>query len=259
VPILVDDRPRPGGVLIRTLTLSRPDRRNALDPEHLALLSTRIAEAGAAEAVRALVITGAGTAFCSGYDLSVPLAPAGGEAPDDPVIRAMAAVRSCPLPVIARVNGAAFGAGLELAISCDVRVVSDAASFCLPPARLGIAYAPEGLARLVALVGTSRARRIVFTGEVLTAAAAGAAGLVDELATAADLDARVEALADAFAGTAPLAVRTMKRTLNALEPRLDVQTRAAFEADRLACFASEDAAEGVRAFAGRRTPVFRGR
>ncbi len=257
--ILVDDRKRPSGALVRTLTLARPDRRNALDPEHLQLLTSALKDAAATEGVRAVVITGQGTAFCSGYDLGVPLPAQGDASPDALVVHTMAAVRSCPLPIVARVNGPAFGAGLELAISCDVRVASDQASFCLPPARLGIAYAPDGLARLLALVGTSAARRMVFTAEVVSAKRAEEIRLIDERVDPASLDARVEALADAMADAAPLAVSAMKRTLNALEPRIEGLVREAAESERRACFASVDAVEGLLAFAERRPPVFKGR
>jgi len=257
--IVTHDRSRPGGGLVRTLTLARPERRNALDPEHLRALADAVTQAGFDDAVRVLVVTGQGTSFCAGYDLGVPLTPDEGAAPDALVMQAMALVRACPLPVLARVNGPTFGAGLELAISCDLRIASEQASFCLPPAKLGIAYAPEGLSRLVSLTGTAAARRLAFTGEVITAARAGVIGLVDEVTPPDELDDRVASLADALADTAPLAVRAMKRTFNGLESRLPPDARRAAEQDRLACYTSADAAEGLRAFAEKRSPLFRKR
>lgn len=251
------DREGPAGGIVRTLILSRPERRNALSPELLDALSVAVTTASREPELRALVITGDGPAFCSGYDLGHPLA---GEAPDAPVVRLMAKVRRCPVPIIARVNGAAFGAGLELAASCDVRIAATSATFCLPPAKLGIAYAPDGLARLVSLVGTSAARRLVFTGKVVDSAEAERIGLVDEVAAdEADLDARVERLADALASAAPLAVRAMKRTFNALESTVGAEDRLLAEDDRRVCFSSSDSAEGVAAFRDRRPPRFRGR
>jgi enoyl-CoA hydratase/carnithine racemase len=257
--VLVEDRARPGGGLVRTVTIARPDRRNALDPSHLQDLGSALVAAAGDPQVRALVIAGQGTAFCAGYDLGNPLAAAGAEAPDALVLETMAAVQACQLPTIARVQGPAFGAGLHLAIACDLRVASEKASFCLPPAKLGIAYAPEGLSRLAALVGTSTARRLAFTGEVVSASRALALRLVDELTGTDDLDARVEALANALADAAPLAVRAMKRSFNALEAALASEARALAEQDRLACYGSEDAREGLRAFAEKRAPVFLGR
>lgn len=258
MPIRIEDRARPHGGLVRTFTLARPDRRNALDPAHLELLTQAIAEAAASADVRVVVITGEGSAFSAGYDLSAPF-PTGETAPDTIVVTTMAAVRACALPTIARVQGPAFGAGLELALSCDVRIAKPAASFCLPPAKLGIAYAPEGLARLAAIVGPSTAKRLVFTGEVVSANRALELGLIDELALDGTLDARVTALADAMADTAPLAIRAMKRTFEALEARLDPAARARAELDRLACYSSADAEEGVAAFAEKRAPRFTGR
>ncbi len=257
--ILVDDCARPHGGLIRTLTIARPERRNALDHAHFRLLAEAIAEAARIDAVRVLVVTGQGTAFCAGYDLSTPLNPDAATAPDAIVLQTMTSVRACPIPIIARVNGPAFGAGLELAISCDLRVVSDQSTFCLPPARLGIAYAPEGLARLVSLIGTGAARRMVFSCEVVPADRALALGLVEELAPAALLDERTIALADTIADAAPLAVAAMKRTFNRLELALPPNHREEAERDRLACYASDDAAEGAAAFVSRRPPVFRKR
>lgn len=239
---------------MRTITLERAARRNALDPEHLHLLARAFADVEHAPDVRCVVVAGEGSAFCAGYDLASPFPPEG-PLPDSLVVRAMGAVRECRVPVIARVHGPAFGAGLELALGADVRLGSENASFCLPPARLGIAYAAPGLARLAALVGTSHARRMVFTGEIVSAARALALGLVDEIA--ADLDTRVEALANAIADNAPLAVQAMKRTFGALE-RLPPELLEAADRDRARCYASADAAEGLAAFTERRAPDFRG-
>ncbi len=257
----VDDRARPHGGLVRTLTLDRPERRNALDPDHLRALMIALEAAAADRLVRAIVITGHGSAFCAGYDLSNSLTPPADtdEAPDSLVMQTMAAVRACPLPIVGRVNGPAFGAGLELAISCDVRIAANSASLCLPPAKLGIAYAPEGLARLVSLVGTSTARRMTFAAEVIPAAQALTWRLVDEVVSPEELDTRVDSLANAFADTAPLAVRAMKKTFNALEPSLSADARRVAEIDRLECYRSADAAEGLQAFAEKRAARFSGR
>lgn len=256
--VLVSDRASPSGALVRTLTLSRPERRNALDPEHLQQLARAVEDAVADDRVRVLVFTGEGSAFCAGYDLGVPFVE-GDAAPDALVVSTMATIRACPLPTVAHVNGAAFGAGLELAISCDVRLAATGATFCLPPAKLGIAYAPGGLARLTALVGDSRARLMTFSAQVVPAHNALTWGLADEVLAANALEARVDALADTMADLAPLAIRAMKKTFNRLEPMLDASQLADAETDRLACYASEDAAEGVRAFAQKRAPRFSGR
>ncbi len=253
----IHDRQRPQGGLVRTLLLARPEKRNALDVAHLSQLGTALDAAGREPNVRVVVVAAQGKSFCAGYDLSQPFEA---EAPDALVVKTMAAVRSFPRPTIARVEGAAFGAGLELAISCDFRLATCGASFCLPPAKLGIAYAPEGLARLIALVGVARAKSLAFTGRVVDAGEAKEMNLVDELLEGeAAMTARLSGLGDQLADVAPNAVALMKRTFAALEPSLSAAERAVLESERIALFGSEDAAEGLAAFAARRPPLFRGR
>jgi len=246
----VIDHPLPGDVVVRELRLSRPEKRNALNAAQLSLLHDALRAAAAQPAVRTLLLTGAAPAFCAGYDLDEPFDP---DEPDTGVVETMQRLRDCPLPVLAFVDGPAFGAGLELAISADLRIASTSASFCLPPARLGIAYAPRGLARLVSLVGTAGARRLALGGDVVDAGEALSMGLVDRLGD------RAEALrwAERLAAGAPLAMAHMKATLNALEEAavpLDVER----EQRRRALFFSTDAIEGREAFRLRRKPRFRG-
>lgn len=252
----ITDRVCESGALVRTLTLSGPDRRNALTPARLEALEDAVVAAGEDDRVRAVVFAGEGQAFCAGYDLSVPFPE---DAPDALVVRVMKAVRDCPRPTVARVQGPAFGAGLELAISCDVRIASSHASFCLPPAKLGIAYAPGGLARLVSLVGTSRARLMAFTARVVSADLGLRWGLVDDVESSLELDDAVRTTADAMANASPLAIRAMKKTLNGLEVALSEEALAEAERDRLECYRSEDTASGLRAFLEKRTPRFTGR
>ena len=148
------------------------------------------------------------------------------------------------------------------------------ASFCLPPAKLGIAYAPEGLARLAGLVGTAAARRMAFGAFTIGAEEALEIGLIDRLVDGEDSEptdemlagagseqvgAEVDALADGLAQMAPLAVRLMKRTFNALEPVIEPSLRAAIEVERRALFGSRDAAEGLAALQSKRAPSFEGR
>ena len=247
--LLTTDAPVPAGGVVRTLHLSRPDKRNALNRDQLARLQEALLTAAADDAVRAVLLTGAGKAFCAGYDLDEPFDPA---APDGAVITTMSLLRDLPRPTVAWVHGAAFGAGLELAISADVRVVAPDASFCLPPARLGIAYAEEGLRRLTSLVGTAQARRLALGGVVVDAPEALRIGLGD---VPGDLTA-AEALTVQLATGAPLAVRHMKATLQRIE-RVEA-SGAAHESHRRALFFSADALEGRAAFLERRPPVFRG-
>ncbi len=245
----VVDAAQPGGGVVRRLTLDRPERRNALDPDHLALLRAALVDARQSSAVRVVVLTGSAAAFCSGYDLTQRF---DAHEPDTLVVETMAAVRACEVPIVAAVEGACFGAGLELAISADLRVACPNARFCLPPAKLGIAYAPQGLARLVGLVGTAQARRLVFTADVLDASEALRIGLVDQLES--EPVAAALSLAERIAAQAPLAVRHMKRALNAME----LQPSLSMEVERRALFSSNDAREGVAAFTERRRPRFDG-
>ncbi len=252
----IDDRPGTAGGLVRTVTLDRPEKRNALDADHLEQLALAFAGAAADPEVRVLLLQAEGPAFCGGYDLSRPFEAL---APDGLVVTTMEALRACEVPVLAVIEGPAVGAGLELALAADFRVASEAASFCLPPAKLGIAYGPAGLARLAAVVGTACARRMVFTAQTVTAHDAGRVGLVDELVlpdAGTTARERGRQLAGTIAAMAPKAVRLMKRTFDAIEHGRD---SGVLEPERRALFASQDAAEAMRARAEKRAPLFSGR
>src|SRR4051812_25291553 len=197
---------RPDGV--RALILSNPKKRNALDAGLLDDLMAALRRPRAdGSRVRALLLRGAGSsAFCSGYDLAaLDTISAGGPLPDEQLQRALEALEAHEAPSVAYVNGPAFGAGCELACACDLRVGDERAVFSMPPAKLGIVYAPEGLARLVALVGASRAKRMFFLAERMSARVALDAGLLDELHSEAGASAAVDALCAGLAAGAPLA------------------------------------------------------
>ena len=140
----------------------------------------------------------------------------GGDRPDLATERAMEAVEAVPCPTVAFVNGAAFGAGCELAVTCDLRIASQGAKLGMPPAKLGVVYAAAGVRRFLALVGPAHTREMFFTGRPVDAAKALAIGLVDRVASPADAEAAALALADEIAGNAPLAVQGMKRILRLL-------------------------------------------
>ncbi len=253
--LLVEDVGR-----VRVLTLSHPERRNALTPALLDELAA-VYGPGASPGVRAFVLRGAGgKAFCSGYDLDA-LAPAGeGELPDDAIQRTLALLEAHPAPTVACVEGAAYGAGFELATACDVRVAAASARFCLPPARLGVIYAPEGLARLASLVGMGQARRLALTACVVDASEAKSIGLLELLVPEGQSpDAVARALAESFAAGAPLAVSGMRQVFASLaRGPLDDAERARLRALRRAAFNSEDVREGRAAFLEKRQPVFKG-
>jgi enoyl-CoA hydratase len=250
---------RPGGV--RLLTLSRPARRNALDDA----LVRRLHEALAPEAcagVRALLLRGDAGTFCSGYDLTGlgPPAP-GGSLPDDALMEALAQLEAHPVPSVALVQGAAFGAGFDLAAACDFRVGAADALFSMPPARLGVVYSAAGIARVTRLVGPARAKALFLTGRRLDASAALAWGLLDEChPDGAAAEAGALALCEALAAGAPLAIAGMKETFRLLS-RTHLTPQEAGELRRLRseAFGSEDAREGRAAFLEKRRPHYTGR
>lgn len=248
--------------LVRILTIDNPQKRNALDYGLLADL-TRACKDAARDRVRCLVIRGSGDAFCSGFDLGSMEAEApAGDRPDLAVERAMEAVEAVPCPTVAFVNGPAFGAGCELAVTCDLRVARAGAQLGMPPAKLGVVYAAAGLRRFLALVGPSHAREMFFTGRPLDAATAKGIGLVDRVLEAAEAEAGAMALADEIARNAPLAVQGMKRILRLLEASHE---RGLTESERIEvsdlrsrAFDSADLREGRAAWAERRPPRFTG-
>lgn len=246
---------------VRILTLDHADKRNALNRELLTKLSDAIAPDQSSH-VRAFIIRGAGErAFCSGYDLQ-SLEPVGqGDLPDDLIGRVYAQLEAHKAPSIACLNGAAFGAGFELATACDFRIAAATATLGMPPAKLGVVYAPEGLQRLIRLVGHSTAKLLFLTGRSLSAQQAVDMRLVDEIhetPEAAFFAARQ--LAEELSRNAPLAVAGMKQIFTALgRAPLTTEDQQQFRALRRDAFNSEDVQEGRSAFLHKRTPAFKGR
>ncbi len=246
---------------VRVLTLDHPERRNALTPGLLESLAEAY-RPGNAGGVRAFLLRGAGgRAFCAGYDLEALSSVGEGALPDDLIQQVYAALEAHPVPTVACVEGAAFGAGFELALACDLRVAAHSARFCLPPARLGVIYAPAGLARLAALVGPGQARRLALTGCVLEPDEAALLGLVEQSVPAgADPFAAALGLAQSIAAGAPLAISGMKQVFAALaRGPLSEEEEARLRGLRRAAFNSEDVQEGRAAFLQKRAPVFKGR
>lgn len=246
--------------VVRVLTLDHADRRNALTRELLLELRRVLASSAS---VRAFILRGAGErAFCSGYDLQ-SLEPVGeaGALPDDLIGQVYAELEAHPAPSIACLNGPAFGAGFELATACDFRIAAASAQLGMPPAKLGVVYSPDGLQRLIRLVGFSTAKLLFLTGRSISAADAKSYGLVDELRDSPN-DAFLAArnLADELSRNAPLAISGMKKIFSALgQPPLSDAQRDEFRALRRAAFNSDDVKEGRAAFLEKRTPSFKGK
>lgn len=195
---------RSGDVI--TIELQRPERRNALNTQLVDSLREAI-ENAATEDVRVIVITGQGTVFCAGADLSGDVFAA--DFPDK-AIALNKAIDAAPMPVIAAINGPAIGAGVQLAMVCDLRVVTADAYFQFPIARYGLALDNWSVRRLTSLAGYGRARAMLIAAEKLTAESALQTGMANRIGGLED----AQAWAAEIAGLAPLSVRHSKRVLN---------------------------------------------
>jgi E-phenylitaconyl-CoA hydratase len=242
------------------LTLNRPEKANALDPELRTRLSAALAALDADSRVRVLVLTGAGKAFCAGVDLTTA-GPSDEEhllaAPPEPVAQALAA---CRKPVIAAVNGAAYGGGFELALAADLRIASTAARFALTEARIGSMPGSGGTQRLTRALPQAIAMKLLLTAEPMSAQEAWRVGLVSDLHEPDALVAAAWDLARRVAANAPLSLVAIKQAVAdgvhgpALSSGLSIE-RSLWALLR----DSEDRAEGRAAFREKRPPKFNGR
>jgi enoyl-CoA hydratase/carnithine racemase len=248
---------------VRVVTIDNRAKRNALDFRALAELEVAL-EAAARDRVRCLLLRGAGAdAFSSGFDLAeIALTSPRGERPDEAVERAADVLAALPCPTVAFLNGSAFGGGLELAVTCDLRVGREGIVLGMTPAKLGVVYPEGGLRRFLDLVGAARTRELFFTARPIDAATALSWGVVNRLVPAASAEAAALALAEEIAVNAPLAVQGMKRILRLLESAhergLSDAEREEIAELRRRAFESEDIQEGRRAFQERRPARFRG-
>ncbi len=256
-PLLVDRQA--GGIVL--ITLNNPERRNALDPPLVRALLQTASDLRLDRTARCVVITGAGKAFCSGADLGalraeVTTGPMARRDQLSEVYRTFLDLRALPMPVIAAVNGAAIGAGLNLALCCDICVAAKSAQFGATFVRLGI-HAGGGATHLLSRrIGPARAAELLLSGEVIDAERAMAVGLVNRVVADAGLVDSALALARVIAANSPQAVRATKRTLAVA---LDTGFAATLELEALTQAVtqdSDDATEGWNAFRERRPPNF---
>jgi enoyl-CoA hydratase len=243
---------------VATLTVSRPEKRNALDAETVTELEHVLREVRAAK-VTVLIITGAGDkAFVAGADIAAIRARRRDDALSSMNSRLMSAVETHEAVSIAAVNGVAFGGGCELALACDLRIAADHAVFALPEPSLGIIPGAGGTQRLPRVVGLGRAKEMILTGARWDAAKALEYGLVSQVVPKAELTAAARAMADRVLALGPLAVRLCKAALNA-SSQMPLSAGLAFESTvQAVAFESRDKIEGTTAFLEKRKPDFRG-
>jgi enoyl-CoA hydratase len=241
--------------------LNRPREHNRLEPADLAVLRETFNRVDMDPSIRALVLTGTGKSFSSGFHIGA-LADrlAGKDAPreDRDAFEGMVdRLETLRIPTIAALNGSVYGGATDLALACDFRIGVEGMRLLMPAARLGIVYYASGIRRYVTRLGVAATKKLFLAAQPIDAAEMLRIGYLDEVVAAGDLISRAEALAATLAANAPLAVAGLKRAIN--ETAVGALDRAALGAVRALCAESLDHAEGVKAWTEKRAPVFTGR
>lgn len=248
---------------VRTVTMNRPEKRNALNPEMIVGLADAFSHAADDPSVNCLVLRGAGPMFSSGVDVLA----LGSVAQDVGLLRPFRReILECfnhlermTKPTVAAIQGGCLGAAMEMVLACDLRVMADDAMMAIPEVRLGLLPDVGGCSRLPAVVGLGRAKDLIMTGRAVAAQEAFDMGLVNRLAPAKDLDQCVDALTEELLANAPLAVGRAKGLMDmAAKPALAATLAAEVTAQEV-LITTEDFAEACRAFLERRQPEFSGR
>jgi enoyl-CoA hydratase/carnithine racemase len=247
---------------IATITINRPEVRNALNNETIAELHARLDDAEKDDSVRVIVLTGAGDrAFCSGLDLNIvkDVSPMGGAELSRTGQALCTRVESLGKPVIAAINGYAFGGGTELALASDIRIASETATVGLTELNVGLIPGWGGTQRLPRYVGKGKAKEMIFASRRVDAKTAEQLGLVNMVVPADQLMAKTKEFALEVAGKSPIALRLSKMLINnstEVNPEIGFQQ----EAEAFGLVAStEDFKEGVTAFLEKRKPIYKGR
>jgi enoyl-CoA hydratase/carnithine racemase len=256
---LLLDEPAAG---VARLTIANPAKRNALDQEILDAIAAAVPELDA----KCVILTGSETMFSAGYDIGdIPSEVFAQEAEKlvaHPFAAAIEALETYPYPTVAALNGHAIGGGLEVALSCDLRVAAAGIRLGMPPTKLGLVYSHTGIRKFLGVIGAARTRELFLVGRNVDAETAERWSLVNEVVPGTELEARALALAEEIAANAPLSLSGNKRVVRELlaaESQLASDVERELVALRAACFQSEDFREGVRAFGEKRKPRWRGR
>jgi len=250
-----------------TISFNRPEKRNALTPLMLSHLADILEEIRKEDEVRCLVLRGAGDkAFSSGYDISdiptnIPPEKAEAFKTQNPFAIGMQAVLDFPYPIIAMVNGHAFGAGFDLAMACDIRLAAETALLGIPPAKLGIIYQSSGILRFINTVGLANAKEVFFTGRSYRAPKAKEMGFLNYVLPPDQLASFTYEMAREISENAPLSLKGMKIIFQKClaYQKFEPEDAKEIEALRVQAFNSEDMKEGQRAFKEKRKPVFKGK
>jgi enoyl-CoA hydratase/carnithine racemase len=256
--VLTEDR---GAV--RHVVLNRAEKRNAFNDELVLGLRAALEAAADDEAVHCVVLRGDGPLFSSGMDVnflgSLALDPSRLRASRRPIIDTWNLLEEMPKPTVAQIHGACIGGAMELALACDLRVMATDAVIGLVETRVGLVPDVGGSSRLPAVIGLGRAKEMIMASRLIDGIEAERIGLVNRVAPADELDATTDQLVSELLACAPRAVALAKRLLDTVaKPTLSASLEAEVAAQEL-CARSEDFAEGTRAFAEKRQPVFTGR
>jgi enoyl-CoA hydratase/carnithine racemase len=258
---LVLDRPAEA---VARLTIDNPERRNALDHEILDAIAETMPRLDRGIETRCVLITGAPPVFSAGYDIAaIPEETFERDAEAlvaHPFHDAIEAIAKHPWPTVAAINGHCLGGGLELAITCDLRICAAGAKLGMPPAKLGLIYGHTGLRRFLDTIGLARTKEMFLVGRNYVATRAEGLGLVNEVVDSDRLETESVELAAEIAANAPLSVRGNKQAIGLLNacPELSDQQEAGLIALRESSFSSQDLREGIRAFADKRPPEWTG-